>query len=92
MNDNVGDMPIEIFGDYISDTLGIHSVLLLKNSSLSDYFEKFLSRSLTNRPSSPTLKGKPVVSLAPLGRLTGLHLRCRGFRAAKTGEVKLGCG
>jgi len=22
MNDNVGDMPIEIFGDYISDTLG----------------------------------------------------------------------
>jgi len=23
MNDNVGDMPIEIFGDYVSDTLGI---------------------------------------------------------------------
>jgi len=23
MNTNVGDMPIEIFGDYVSDTLGI---------------------------------------------------------------------
>jgi len=48
-----------------------------------------LSRSLAHRPSSPTLKDKPVVSLAPLGRLTGLHLRCRGFRAAKTGEKYL---
>lgn len=45
-----------------------------------------MRRSLAHRPSSPTLKGKPAVSLAPLGRLAGLHLRCRGFRAAKSGE------
>lgn len=42
MNDNVGEMPLEIFGDYISDNLGmdfpwVYLIPILNGGSYSNY-------------------------------------------------------